>query len=108
MTKEDIEKAASKFTEEGEKNACWSQAESKLCHDGFVDGAIWHMSSIWHDFVDFNDIPKSEVVFILRQDGYIVEYDEYLSGIKRLEPYIPVVKWAYMKDLTINIERRWE
>ncbi|MCZ8373078.1 hypothetical protein O6P32_10225 [Phocaeicola sp. KGMB11183] len=97
MTKEDIEKAA--VDNCVFENSIFNPELTPYYEQGFIDGAEWRISSIWHDasekpekkfaLVEYKQFPKGH--------GYLVVPDanEVIDSISR---------YAYIEDLILNTE----
>lgn len=116
MKREEIEKAAKKYANENAYIPSDVYAENNMIEmkgsfaEAFKDGAEWRINSMWHDA---EEQPKNWYETCLVELGTLVSSFFTLScyhhgGFLCLDEIhnknIHVIKWAYLKDLTHNVE----
>lgn len=99
MKREEIEKAANEKFE-----------DNSFAYKGFIKGAEWRINSVWNDA---EEQPKNWYETCLVELGTLVSSFFTLSyyhhgGFSCMDGIhnknIRVIKWAYLKDLTLNME----
>ena len=100
MNKETIEKAAKEYAKDkyGGKNAKeWAIAQIHSGRDGFIEGAQWRISSVWHST---DELPKYSGFLAVLMSNRLMETMHYSAGIKFHEMTLKgYTSWAYISDL---------
>lgn len=96
--------------EEIEKVANEKFKDNSFAYKGFIEGAEWRINIVWHDA---EEQPKNWYETCLVELGssvssfFTLSYYHHggfscMDGIHNKN--IHVIKWAYLKDLTLNME----
>lgn len=90
MTREQIEKAAIKSADEE-----LDDFECRGHRDGFIAGAQWRISSVWHDIDKEKPMPGKHVV----NEHWFDFVAEDWKDLDRIMKKWPFKRWAYVDDL---------
>lgn len=103
MKIETIEKAAKEYAKDkyGGKNAKeWAIAQIHAGRDGFIEGAQWRISSVWHG-MDHVANPDLLLLVRLEEDEYELAFWPKLDGSGDFPTFTfdRWKEWAYVKNL---------
>lgn len=117
MTREDIEKAAKKYANENAYIPSDIYVENNMIEmkesfaEAFKEGAEWRINSVWHDAEEQPKDWNETCLVELRSGGssfYLLSHFYHAGGFSCMDGIhnknIHVIKWAYLKDLTHNVE----
>lgn len=99
MTREDIEKAAGKYS--GSVLGFLKNPYVMNDHRVFVDGAYWRINSVWHNDLKIGE-PKKPI--LVRFKNGLFQLFEDIRELKGIESEVEM--FAYLEDLTPNTEDR--
>lgn len=95
MTREDIEQAAEKYTEEAYLH---KGDDGVSYHNGFIAGSEWRINSVWHEA---SKKPDKGSAYLVIKHGYNLQ-TVYWSDIVTWEEFQLIYRfklWAYIDDL---------
>lgn len=104
MNREDIEKAATDFSE---REYEVGDIDKDALHKGFYHGAEWRINSVWHDASEKPATNKKALVKYISGDGEIKYRVDVFCGYewKEMCHYDKLIQFAYIEDLTPNTEK---
>lgn len=96
MTREDIEKAAAEYC------SIKPYKEFVLNKNAFIAGAEWCISIVWHDP---SEVPEDNtMIFVFDINRHSVVVLVFSDRWKETVLIFGIIKWAYVKDLILNME----
>ena len=104
MKTEDIEKAAGEYS--GSVLGFMDNPYVANNHKAFSDGARWRINTVWHDPIEEPDHYK-QFVGENEMRTFFIDVKKRYSKVFLWKDYVKksgIIRWAYLEDLTPDME----